>query len=283
MHPLTLLHVILSAALAIVALGAGLIGTFSAWQWRHSRGRFLAMAIGSAGCLAVAFHAASSAARAGGVAGITPAALALLSGATVPFLLLALRAAFLREEQRARADLAAAPENAVTGLPSRRQLLGQMVPALARCRRQGAAASILVAELDDLPRIEEARGPEAARELLRDFAALLRQTIRLGDLPGHAAAQRLAVFLPGASPQQADIVAARLQAAAAKGLASPALDGSRLTLSIGIAEVGEGTPWAVLEEALSGAEAALRQARQQGGACRAFAAPPPPRSAGARS
>jgi len=280
MHVIDLIHAFLSAVIALGALAVAAVGAQGAWRWQHARSRFAIMLLGATACLATAFLAAADVLwrEAAGTAGRF---LALLPAAAAPALLVALRSAFLREDRRAAMDLLTAPLDPVTGLPSRTSFLAQMQPALARTRREGRAATILVAEIDDLAQIEAERGPETARDVLRDFTSLLRRTIRLGDIPGQAHPRRLAVFLPGASEEGAQAQASRLRSACSAELPNPVMDGTSLTISLGIAPVGEGAPGAVLEEALAAAEAALASARQRGGGQTAIAPPPPCRSAAA--
>ena len=58
------------------------------------------------------------------------------------------------------------------------------------------------------------------------------------------------------------------------------MSGQRLTVSVGIAVVGDGAEPAALEEAISAALAALRGAAADGGDRIRLAAPPPARSVG---
>jgi diguanylate cyclase (GGDEF)-like protein len=258
-----LLLACLGITIGVAALGVTVIGVRATWTWRHEGRRFQLMLVGTVASFVAALLAGRAVLDRQALAD-PPGILGLLPLAAVPLLMMALRAAFLREDRRDRSERLSAPVHPLTGLPSRLAFLALLQPALGRCRREGSPASILVAEIDIAEAIEDQRGPEIAREILRDFATILTATIRLGDLVGHAAHARLAVFLPGATEAGARRQAARLLAAVASQIVHPDMDGDRVSVSMGIAPIGEGTPAAVIEEALSAAEQALAVARRQG-------------------
>lgn len=218
-----------------------------------------------------------------GAARQAPAWLAWLrlpAEAALPVLaLLLLRATRRRAEAAGRAALAS-PFDAATDLPRRPHALRQMVPALARCRREGTPATLLAVALDQAPALRAARGPVTAGTALRDLAALLRAATRASDLPGHLSPEVLGVLLVGTPAGDAPVVAGRIRAMAHDRLPHPEMDGRRLSVSIGIAAVGDGAEAAALEEAMTGAIAALAAARAAGGDQAATAPPPPPRSTG---
>ena len=105
---------------------------------------------------------------------------------------------------------------------------------------------------------------------------MFRDATRAGDVPGHATADILAALLPSATPEAARAMTERLRSEAAGRVIHPAMDGRRITVSVGIAPVGDGPARAVLDEALDAAEAALAAAQAAGGD-RVVEAPPPPR------
>jgi GGDEF domain-containing protein len=104
---------------------------------------------------------------------------------------------------------------------------------------------------------------------------VVRDATRAGDVPGHADAQVLAALLPSATPEAARVMAERLRREAATRLAHPRMDGQPVTVSVGIAPVGDGPTRAVLDEAIAAAEAALASAEAAGGD-RVLEAPAPP-------
>lgn len=271
------LHAVLSLGVLLAALGATGAALFAAWAWRHDRGRFVIAALGAAAALVTAVVSAGALA-AGGAPGWS-GWLRLVPDALLPALLVILLREFKRQDAAARRAAAVAPINAATGLPNRAALHALALPALARARREGAEANIVAAALDDLRGIEVARGPAAAREALHDFAVVLRDTMRAGDIAGHLGPSVLGVVLHGADPAGATTFAERLRNQVSERLSHPAMDGRRLRLTIGIAQVGGGTGVLALDEAFAAAETALATAQADGGDRMVAAAPPPPRSA----
>lgn len=269
------------AGLLVLAasLGAAAAGTYAAWAWRHHRECVLICVMGIVGTLAVAVMRAAMLQGAMPPPEGWPGWLRLLADAALAAIFLLLLRRMAQQAQQARRRAEGGPLNAATGLPNRSGFLDRAGPALARCRREGQPAAILAVALADPNRIEAQRGPFAAREALRDLAAVLRDTARAADLAGHVAAEAPAAFLPATTAEGAVRLAERLRAAARDSLPSPAMDGTRLRLAIGIAPVGDGAGPAVLDEAMDAALAALARALAAGGGTEI--APPPPRRSAA--
>lgn len=270
---------LLQGLVVLAGLGAAASSISAMLAWQHLPRRFLFTAFGTAGCLAIAVLGADALLGGARMAGWR-AAPRLLADAMLPLAFLLLVRAYRRADAVQAKALQATPVNQHTSLPNRALLVDQAVAALARCQRDRLPASIIAARIDDLDGIAAARGPRAADGLMRDFATVFRDATRAGDVPGHASAGVLAVLLPSAGTEAAAIMAGRLRHEAAARLVHPGMDGSRLTLSVGIAAVGEGPVRAVLDEAIAAAEAALASAQAAGGD-RVLTAPAPPlRSAG---
>nr|WP_246514052.1 GGDEF domain-containing protein [Neoroseomonas soli] len=195
----------------------------------------------------------------------------------LPVLLVAFLAGLRRQDAARRAATTSSPLNPGTGLPNRAALFGQVAPALARSRREDVPCSVIAAAVDGLAEIEEQRGPGAVAEVLRDFATAFRDATRAGDVAGHLRPQVLGALLPGA--EAARTVGDRLREEISVRLPHPAMDGRRLTVSIGISLVGGGPASAALDEAFAASEAALVAARRAGGDQVMVAEPPPMRTA----
>ncbi len=271
---------LLGLAGILVALAAAVgiaVGGYAAWHWRFSRGRFLLCAFGVLACLAVVLL------RVTGLAGPPPGALAawlrLLAHAGTAILFLALLRNLARQDRAARRAASSALHNVVTSLPARSAFIAQIAPALARCRREGSPAALLAVAIDGLGEIEALRGPATAEDALRDLAATLRDTARAGDLPGHLAPTVLAALLPGTSAEAARALAERLRAQVGERLPHPSMNGSRMTVSIGIAAVDCGVGRATVDEAMDAAETALVQVMREGGDGIRLALAPPDRNA----
>lgn len=206
--------------------------------------------------------------------------LRLIPQVALPLTILLLLRAARRQDVLARAVARDSTFNHATSLPNYSLLLRQITPALARSRREATPTAMLVAGIDGFAAIVERRGPHQAGEILRSLATILGEATRAGDLSGHVEADLLGTLLPAATPEDAERVANRLRAVASERLVDPEMSGQRVTVSIGIAVVGEGAEPAALEEAISAAQAAYRVALAAGGNCARVAPSPPARSAG---
>ncbi|WP_230164637.1 GGDEF domain-containing protein [Roseomonas sp. CECT 9278] len=269
----------LQVLIVLGGTGAAVVGVQAMAAWHHLPRRFLFTGFGVLACAAVAVLAADSLLGGTRAAGWR-AALALLADGMLPLAFILLVQAYRRADLDRLKAQQASPVNQQTSLPNRALLIDQAIPALARCQRDQMPASVVAASVDGLAEIAQARGPRAAEAMMRDFAIVFRDATRAGDVAGHASAGVLAALLPSATPEAAAGMAERLRREASARLAHPGMDGRRLSVSVGIAPVGDGPVRAVLDEAIAAAEGALATAAAAGGD-RVLEAPAPPlRSAG---
>lgn len=70
----------------------------------------------------------------------------------------------------------------LTGLTTRPAVVSRLGQELARARREGQALSVLVADLDDFPQMNERYGDAAGDLVLREFARRLKKATRGCDL-----------------------------------------------------------------------------------------------------
>lgn len=276
--PLTVIH---SALLVVILLGsvaAVATGALAMWDWRYLARRFAFTAVATAACVTLAVLAAD--ALLGGVrAAGWRAPLRLLADAMLPLSFVLLVRAYRSADRVRLKAQAAAPVNQKTGLPNRAALIDQAIPALALCQRTQVPASVITVAIDGTAQMARERGPRAVEDVLGGFAVVFRDATRAGDVPGHATPEILAALLPSATPEAARVMAERLGREAAARIPHPEMDGRRLSVSVGIAQVGNGPGRAVLDEALHAAETALGVAQAAGGDRVVDAPAPPPRSA----
>jgi diguanylate cyclase (GGDEF)-like protein len=276
---LTLLLAVLLVLVVLAGLTAAGLGVLAMRDWHHQPKRFLFAGFGTLACAAVAALAADgllSGAR--GAGWRVPAR--LLADVMLPLTFVLVVRAYRRADKQGLKLRLAAPVNQQTSLPNRALLIDQAIPAMARCLRDQVPASVVAASIDGLDEIARTRGPRASEVLLRDFGAVFRDVTRAGDVTGHAGTTTLAALLPSATAEAATLMAARLRREASARLAHPGMDGHRVTLSVGIAPVGDGPIRAVLEEAIHAADGARAGASAAGGDRVQEAPAPPLRSAG---
>jgi len=218
----------------------------------HLRGHEAGRA--AAYCLPVSFmgrslgvlHASSSAAQPQPLSATQRALLATL-GAQCGARIGTVRA-FDRSQAQANTD-------ALTGLPNRR-VLERMQRGLLE---GGSQYSVAMCDLDHFKKLNDTYGHQTGDDALRTFAAVLRGTIRAGDLAARWGGEEFAVLLVGTTAgdaiEWADRVRARLAQIVAAGAVPP------FTVSFGVADTTmSNDPVSLIQ--LS--DAALYEAKQSG-------------------
>jgi diguanylate cyclase (GGDEF)-like protein/PAS domain S-box-containing protein len=156
-----------------------------------------------------------------------------------------------------------ATTDSLTDLPNRRQFLEQLTDEFARVQRFGSQRSSLVMiDIDHFKRINDQFGHAEGDAMLKHFAQLMRNTLRVIDTPGRLGGEEFAIILPGTGPAGARTFAERLCAAVAN---TPMMrDGKTLsaTLSIGVATMDPHDSNA--EDALLRSDEALYRAKRNG-------------------
>jgi diguanylate cyclase (GGDEF)-like protein len=152
--------------------------------------------------------------------------------------------------------------DALTGIANRRACEDAFAQEVARAGRIGSSLALVVADLDDFKRINDRYGHEAGDDVLREFASVLRLTLRGSDLPGRWGGEEFVLLLPGADAEGGAELAGRVRA----GLGERAFRGRDgaifgVTCSFGVAELcpGEGE-----RELFARADRALYEAKRHG-------------------
>jgi diguanylate cyclase (GGDEF)-like protein len=134
-------------------------------------------------------------------------------------------------EARRQADL-----DALTGLHNRRYFHESLQRECARAQRYGRRLALVVLDLDDFKAINERIGHLAGDGVLAEAAERMRSVVRAADIPCRVGGDEFAVILPESGIGQADQLYRRIEAAIS---ARPIGQVQRLTLSAGVAELGE--------------------------------------------
>ena len=134
---------------------------------------------------------------------------------------------------------------------------------LARCRRSGLPAAVLIADLDHFKQVNDTHGHLVGDRVLRAVADALGRELRAQDLIGRFGGEEFVVLLPGADTTEARRVGERLRRCVA-ALGVPAEDGLpvRVTISVG-ASIAD-PPGLTLPDLLAGADACLYRAKDDG-------------------
>jgi diguanylate cyclase (GGDEF)-like protein len=109
----------------------------------------------------------------------------------------------------------AARTDALTGLLNHGAMQVRLREEIARARREGAALTCAIIDLDDFKRVNDVRGHQAGDELLRRVATTLQQQLRPYDQVARYGGDEFVLLLPGSDESDACQVAERVRDAVA--------------------------------------------------------------------
>ncbi len=153
-----------------------------------------------------------------------------------------------------------AEHDAVTGLHNRARFQDDLDQQIARCRRYGEQAALLMIDLDGFKRLNDEHGHGAGDDALRHVASALTASVRESDIVARWGGDEFVILAPHIAGREAQTLAAQI---ARRLEASPLRIGGRPTsvsASVGVAELGDGTVSA--EDALALADAAMYEAKR---------------------
>jgi diguanylate cyclase (GGDEF)-like protein len=178
-------------------------------------------------------------------------------------LLVALPPVILLQRSLMHQQLAAAARtDPKTGLLNAAAWQREADAEVARALRTNVPLALLLVDVDHFKRVNDGHGHLIGDEVLRALAAELRQQVRESDVVGRFGGEEFTVLLPRSGDACAYGIAERLRASAA-GLSVAAADARiSVTISIGVAVLGQhGND---LFELLAAADAALYRAKDAG-------------------
>jgi diguanylate cyclase (GGDEF)-like protein len=161
----------------------------------------------------------------------------------------------------------------LTGLLNRRAFIDAANQRLAMGRRQKRQAVFLYLDLDHFKPINDRLGHQAGDKLLRQIGQLLHNSTRANDLAVRLGGDEFGLWLDAADIGGAITKGEVLLQAVPLLSPDMAVPGSKLGLSIGIAEISYGNDETIID-ILSRADAALYNAKRAGRG-RWYVAPPP--------
>ncbi len=148
----------------------------------------------------------------------------------------------------------------LTGLANRRASADALHAEAARAERLETPLAVVLADVDGFKDVNDAHGHSVGDEVLKAFAAVLRDTLRESDVAGRWGGEEFLLLLPGADEEGAARLAERVRAAlAARSI--PGAFGLRVTASFGVAEYAPGSSAELLVVA---ADQALYRAKWDG-------------------
>jgi diguanylate cyclase (GGDEF)-like protein len=145
----------------------------------------------------------------------------------------------------------------LTGLANRRHLDSELTCRHDQFQQPNISHCVLIADIDHFKHINDTAGHITGDEALLAVARTLADHCRPGDLVGRYGGDEFLILVPQITAKNAVTLAERLRAA----VASSPIAGTRLTISLGVAEAGARESPAQL---LARADAALRRAKSEG-------------------
>ncbi|MRS89382.1 cellulose biosynthesis regulator YedQ [Enterobacteriaceae bacterium RIT714] len=133
-----------------------------------------------------------------------------------------------------------------------------------KCHQQKIPFSVIQLDLDHFKNINDRYGHQAGDKVLSHTAGLIARALRSSDVAGRVGGEEFCVALPGATAEQAVIVAERIRASVnSKEILILKSTTTRVTASLGVSS-SEESDNADFEQLQSIADARLYQAKQQG-------------------
>ena len=149
----------------------------------------------------------------------------------------------------------------LTGLFNRYHFDATMTREIARCRRYGAALSLLLVDVDRLKLLNDQWGHQAGDQALSRVAIAIQKSLRGTDIAARIGGDEFAIILPDTDAVAGLIVASRIR----RNLAESALQA--VTVSGGLVELPrQETPTSAAQMMLV-ADVALYAAKNSGGDC----------------
>jgi len=155
-----------------------------------------------------------------------------------------------------------ATRDALTGLLNRRAMVELLAREHPRIVRGQGPLAVALLDIDWFKRVNDSHGHGAGDEVLKRFAATLKEQLRAADALARWGGEEFLLLMPGTRLDDARVVLERLrcQVDAADAFTDIAA-GLRVSFSAGVVEVAEGESQ---DAAIDRADRALYQAKQNG-------------------
>lgn len=149
----------------------------------------------------------------------------------------------------------------LTGLFNRRAFMEGLEQEIVRQKRYNKPLAVIMVDLDHFKKVNDTYGHAGGDEVLRHFAALLRQTIRETDIPGRLGGEEFAVMLAETDAEQGARLANRLGQAIRSATVETEAGPVSYTVSIGLSQLAAGD---TTDTILARADQALYRAKESG-------------------
>lgn len=170
------------------------------------------------------------------------------------------------ERERLRRQLLEmANTDVLSGLNNRRCFMERAEEAFQRALRYREPLSVLMLDIDYFKKINDVYGHHVGDAVIRNFSDMLSSTFRGTDVVGRMGGEEFAVVMIQADAETAFAKAERFRAAVESNCLCIQAQTLRMTISIGISELGENT--ASFDALLNHADHCLYEAKNAGRNC----------------
>src|SRR5690606_35828458 len=149
----------------------------------------------------------------------------------------------------------------LTELANRKKLDSILAEEVARARRYGRELSVLMLDIDHFKSINDTHGHLTGDYVLRGLASILQKRLRPNDQLGRYGGEEFCAILPETSAASAARIAEDLRALVESHSFAAADKEIRVTISLGVASLGEGMQG---EDLYRAADEMLYQAKRMG-------------------
>lgn len=155
-----------------------------------------------------------------------------------------------------------AETDALTGLLNRGAILQRAERAFRKAQSLDTNLSLFFIDIDKFKAVNDTYGHEAGDIVLRTVAQLCHDCLRENDLVGRYGGEEFVALLPGADAENAERIAERIRATVHSTRVQAAAQVIRVTVSIGIAEITDGS--SDVSSLIGAADRALYCAKRDG-------------------
>jgi diguanylate cyclase (GGDEF)-like protein len=167
-------------------------------------------------------------------------------------------AALMEEHERLAAF------DVLTGLRNRRAFQQQVAVEMSRSNRYGSAMGLLLIDVDHFKNINDTHGHAGGDRVLATLGAILRDKLRIPDIPARWGGEEFVVALPSTDLAGSEIAGERLRAAVAAAVIRYGEATIPVTISVGVSTLREGES---LESLTERADQAMYAAKLKGRNC----------------
>lgn len=157
----------------------------------------------------------------------------------------------------------------LTGLANRRWCEESLAAERSRAERLGTPLTVVLADLDNFKSINDVHGHPTGDLVLREFAAVVGESLRGADVAGRWGGEEFVLILPGTDAEGGIQLADRVRETLARRVVTTAAgEELSVTASFGLAAWSHDTSW---EDVVTAADTALYEAKRSGKNCVAAA------------